>query len=217
MTAVTVTVVAALEGCDSVAVTVVEPPFSGIEEDATDNSTVGAASSSAMVNVTLDGADTPLSPLAVADTNTDLSGPSVVSFTAVTVTVPALVVSPDAMVSVFALESVKPTPEADTASVTSSLDARFKRAVTVETPPDSDTDEDESANVATGVASSSVKVRIGPVTAPTPWALVALPVTVTVRSSTLSMASFTAVIVAVSVAFEVLPAAIMTVVSEPTV
>ena len=169
-----------------------------------------------MVNVTLDGFDTP-PPDAVAETNTDLSGPSVVSFTAVTVTVPALVVCPDAMVSVFALESVKPTPEADTVSVTAALDARFKRPVTVETPPDSDTDEDESANVAVGVASSSVNVRLGPLTAPTPWALVALPVTVTVRSSTLSMSSFTAVIVTLSVAFEVLPAAITMVVSKPTV
>ena len=178
--------------------------------------TVGAASSSAMVSVTLDGFDTP-PPDAVAETVTDLSGSSVVLSTAVTVTAPVLVVEPAATVSVFALESVKPLPEADTVSVTAALDARFKRAVTVETPPDSDTDEDESANVTVGVASSSVKVRLGPVTAPTPWALVALPVTVTVRSSTLSMASFTAVIVAVSVAFDVSPAAIMTVVSEPTV
>ena len=74
MTAVTVTVVAALDGCDNVAVTAVEPPFSGIEEDANDNATVGAASSSAMVNVTIDGFDTP-PPDAVAETNTDLSGP----------------------------------------------------------------------------------------------------------------------------------------------
>ena len=217
MTAVTVTVVAALEAWESVAVTVVEPPFSGIEEDATDNATVGAASSSAMVNVTLDGSDTPLSPLTGAETVTDLSGPSVVSFTAVTVTVPALVVSPDAMVSVFALESVKPLPEAATVSVTAALDARFKRAVTVDTPPDSRIDEDESANVATGVASSSVNVRLGPVTAPTPWALDALPVTVTERSSTLSMASFTAAMVTLSVAFDVSPAAMTTVASEPTV
>ena len=170
-----------------------------------------------MVSVTLAGADTPLAPLTVAVTVTDLSGPSVVSLTAVTVTVPALVVSPDAMVSVFALESVKPTPEADTVSVTATLDARFKRAVTVETPPDSDTDEDESASVAVGVASSSVRVRLTPVTAPTPRALIALPVTVPARSMTLSMTSSTAVIVAVSVAFDVSPAAITIIVSEPTV
>ena len=169
-----------------------------------------------MVSVTLDGFDTP-PPDAVAETNTDLSGPSVVSLTAETVTVPALVVCPDAMVSVFALESVKPLPEAATVSVTAALDARFKRAVTVETPPDSDTDEDESANVAVGVASSSVNVRLGPVTAPTPRVLIAVPVTVTLRLPTLSMASSTAVIVTLSVAFEVLPAAIMIVASEPTV
>ena len=169
-----------------------------------------------MVNVTLDGADTP-PPDAVAETVTDLSGPSVVSATAVNVTVPALVVSPDAMVSVFALESVKTLPEAATVSVTAALDARFKRAVTVETPPDSEIDEGESANVATGVASSSVKVRLGPVTAPTPWVLAAVPVTVTLRLPTLSMASFTAVIVTLSVAFDISPDAMRTVVSEPTV
>ena len=170
-----------------------------------------------MVSVTLDGADTPLAPLTVAETVTDLSGPSVVSLTAVTVTVPALVVCPDAMVSVFALESVKPAPEADTVSVTAALDARFKRAVTVETPPDSEIDEDDSASVAVGVASSSARVRLAPVTAPTPRALIALPVTIPARSMTLSMASSTAVIVTLSVAFDVSPAAITTVVSEPTV
>ena len=216
MTAVTVTVVAALDGCDNIAVTVVEPPFSGIEEDATDNATVGAASSSAMVNVTLDGFDTP-PPDAVAEIVTDLSGPSVMSLTAETVTAPVLVVEPAATVSVFALESVKPAPEAATVSVTAALDARFKRAVTVETPPDSRIDEDDRSSAAVGGSSLSVRVRLAPVTAPTPWALVALPVTVTVRLTTLSMASFTAAIITVSAAFAVSPAAITIIVSEPTV
>ena len=45
----TVTVVAALETPDSVAVTVVEPPFSGIELFDSASVTVGVASSSVMV------------------------------------------------------------------------------------------------------------------------------------------------------------------------
>ena len=46
----------------------------------------GASSSSAMVSVAAAGAATPLVPLTVADTVTDLSGESVVSAFAVTVT-----------------------------------------------------------------------------------------------------------------------------------
>ena len=139
------------------------------------------------------------------------------SATAVTVTVPALAVCPDATVSVFAFDSAKPLPEAATVSVTAALDARFKRAVTVATPPLSEIDEGDSANVAVGAASSSVSVRLAPVTAPTPWSLDAVPVTVTLRSPMLSTSSFTAAIVAVSVGFAVSPAAITTVTSEPTV
>ena len=179
--------------------------------------TPGASSSSSMVSVTLAGATTPLSPLTVAVTVTDLSGASTVLSFAVTVTMPVLAVCPDATVSVFALDSVKPFPEAATVSVTASLDARFKRAVTVATPPDSEIDEGDSANVAVGVASSSVSVRLGPVTAPTPWSLDAVPVTVTERLPMLSTASFTAATVTVSVAFAVCPAAMTTVASAPTV
>ena len=184
---------------------------------ATARVTVGASSSSSMVSVTLAGAATPLAPLTVAETVTVLSGASVVSATAVTVTVPVLVVAPAAMVSVFALDSVKPLPEADTVSVTAALDARFKRAVTVATPPDSEIDEDDSASVAVGVASSSVSVSAAPVTAPTPWSLAAVPVTVTERSPMLSTSSFTAAIATVSVTFAVCPAAMTTVASAPTV
>ena len=174
-----------------------------------------------MVSVTLDGFDTP-PPDAVAETNTDLSGPSVVSLTAETVTTPVLAVCPDAMVRVFALESVKPAPAAATVSVTAALDARFKLAVTVETPSASAIDEDDSANVTVGVASSSVRVSDAPVTvtvseSAAARALDAAPVTVTLRLPMLAISSFTAVIVTLSVAFEVLPAAIMIVASEPTV
>ena len=51
-------VVIALEACDSVAVTFVDPPFSEIEVSATANVTVGAASSSRIVR-DLGEADTP--------------------------------------------------------------------------------------------------------------------------------------------------------------
>ena len=60
----------------SVAVTVVESPFSPIEAGLSTRVTVGVASSSVIVRVWLDGADTPLPPVAVADTVTDLSGAS---------------------------------------------------------------------------------------------------------------------------------------------
>ena len=188
----------------------------------------GASSSSAMVSVTAAGSDTPLSPDAAAVTVTDLSGPSVASSTAVTVTAPALAVDPAAMISVAGFDSVK-SPEtafvpaaAVTVSVTASLDARSSAAVTVVTPPLSEIDEDDSFSVAVGVASSSVSVRLAPVTAmvcesAAAWPLDAAPVTVTVRLPTLSMASFTALIVAVSAALAVSPAAITIVASEPTV
>ena len=183
----------------------------------------GGSSSSAMVSVTADGFATPLSPLTAAETVTDLSGPSIASATAVTVTAPTLAVDPAPMVSVFALDSVKPSPVAATVSVTAALDARFRLAVTVAAPPFSGIDDDDSANVAVGAPSSSVSVRLAPVTATVSdsaaaWPLDAVPVTVTVRSPTLSMASSTALIVAVSEAFAVSPAAITIVASvESTV
>ena len=49
------------------------------------------------------------------------------------------------------------------------------------------------------------------------WALAAVPVTVTERLPTLSMASFTAVTVAASDPFAVSPAGIVIVASAPTV
>ena len=152
------------------------------------------------------------------------------SATAVTVTTPVLAVCPDAMVSVFALDSVKPAPVAETVSVTAALDARFKLAVTVLELPaplssmvsgfeGSGSDND---SVAVGVASSSVSVRGAPVTvrvceSAAAWALAAVPVTVTERLPTLSTSSSTAATVAVSVAFDVFPAAMTTVASAPTV
>ena len=103
MTAVTVTVVAALDECDNVAVTVVEPPFSGIEEDASDNATVGAASSSVIVPVPSAAPSVAfVGPLSA--TFTVSSGSSMASPVTITETAPP--VTPAAMVSVPAASAV---------------------------------------------------------------------------------------------------------------
>ena len=178
--AVTVTVVGWLDRCESRAVTVDTPPFSEIDDDDNTSVTDGAASSSSMVSVTADGFATP-PPDAAADTDACLSGESVVSVTAVTVTAPALAVDPAAMVSVLALDSVKPAPVAATVNVTASLDLPDSFAVTVETPPVSEIDAGDSASVAVGNDSSSVSVSLAPVTRPIPWSLATVAVTVVER------------------------------------
>ena len=198
----------------SFALTVVEPPFSRIDDDATVSVTPGAASSSAIVSVTLEGSVTPWVLDAEPETVTLLSGASVASATAVTVTVPALVVPPAAMVSVLALESVKPLPEADTVTVVAALEARFSVAVTVETvfavPPSSMVDGD-STSVASGGPSSSRIVSVTPSGFATPLPPAAVPETVTRMSGSSPLLS-TAVIVTVS-ALVVEPAAIVSVVA----
>ena len=87
-------------------------------------------------------------------------------------------------------------------------------------PPDSvvrnRNDVDGVGNTVNPVMSSSASVSVAPVTAPTPWVFIAVPVTVPERLLALSTSSFTAVIAAVS-AVAVCPAAITIVVSEPTV
>ena len=129
---------------------------------------VGASSSSMIVSVASAGFAMPPSPDTVAETVADPSGASTASSTAVPVTVPVLAVEPAATVSVFAVESVKPSPVAETVSVTVSLDARFSTAVTVETPPSSEMDDGDRARVAAGAPSSSLSVRLAPVTVPMP-------------------------------------------------
>ena len=225
----TVTVTASLEAPESVAVTVAafDAPLSSIVAGDSASAAVGSASSSSIVNVTLDGAAIPLPPVNVAETVTDLSGASVASFLAVTVTVPVLVVEPAAIVSSVALDRLKSPAAAfapaaaATVSVTASLDPWFSTAVTVLfpgfVPSCSSIVAGLNASIAVGVTSSSMRRRIAPVTVPTPWLFRAAPVTVTLRSPTLSMASSTAVMVAVSAAFAVSPAAITMVASEPTV
>ena len=180
----TVIVVAALDGCDSVAVTVasfdrlpssprVEPPSSRVSADSS-SVTVGAASSSVIVNVALDGAATPRPPEAVPETVTDLSGESTEFPFAVTVTVPVLVVSPAAIVNSSALDNVKssataPAPAAaETVTVTASLEAPESVAVTVAAPPLSETDESDSPNATVGSVSSSSSVNVASDGAATP-------------------------------------------------
>ena len=105
----TVNVTSWLETAPSVAVTVVEPPSSSMDDEPSTRDTVGVPSSSVIVRVWLAGAATPLPPDAVADTVTCLSGASTSLSTAVTVTAPVLVVDPAAIVRVvFALSAKSP-------------------------------------------------------------------------------------------------------------
>ena len=101
-------------------------------------------------------------------------------------------------------------------TVVASLEALLSDAETVVEAPstkvllvsDSDT---------VGAVSSSSNVNVAPVTVvTTPWEFCAVPVTVVVRFGS-SMVLLTAVMVAVSLLFEVLPADMVMVASEPTV
>ena len=132
------------------------------------------------------------------------------------------------MLSVFVLDRLKSPAAAfvpaaaATVSVTASLDARFNVAVTVAfpgfVPSCSSIVSALSASVAVGVASSSVRVRLAPVTVPTPWLFCAVPLTVTD-----AVAHVVHVVVhggdrhAVRHAFDVSPAAISIVASSLTV
>ena len=164
-------------------------------------------------------------PAAVAVTVTDLFAASTLLSLPRTVTVPALVVAPAAMVSVVpdcvkspATAPVEATADDDTVSVTGWLDGPDSAAVTVETPPFSETADGPRARLAVGRVSSSVRVSAAPVTAPVPWPLTKVAVTVTLRPALpWWTSSFTAVTVAVSEAAVVDPAAIVMVASEPTV
>ena len=162
----TVTVNASLDLPDSVAVTVVLPPVSETEEDDSARVRVGRVSSSVRVRVTFVGAATPLPPVAVPETVTDLSGESTSLPLAVIVTSPLLAVAPAAMVRVFSAERPKsaataPVPaSAPTVTVTASLDLPDSVAVTDATPPVSEIDAGDSDSARVGNASSSVSVRV---------------------------------------------------------
>ena len=132
--------------------------------------TVGGSSSSVMVSVASAGFATPLAPLAV---------------------------SPAATVSAAPV-CVRPSPDAETVSVTAALDS-----------PDS---------AAVGSVSSSLSVGVAPVSVPAPWPLPSVPVTVTLRFALpWWTSSSTAVTSTVSEAAAVDPAAMTMVVSDPTV
>ena len=167
LTAVTVTVVAALEVVPvSVAVTSAVPPFSAIMPFAgvSDNDTAGAASSSVSVTAAPVTDSMPLAGtllLAVPVTVTGRFGSSRVLFVAVSVAersvaVPAseLEVSPASMVSVVRF-SVVPVG-ADSVIVVAAPEARFSVAVIVAVPPFSEIDAADDASVTVGAASSSV-------------------------------------------------------------
>ena len=158
---------------------------------------VGGSSSSVMVSVASAGFATPLAPLAVAETVTVLSGASLASSFAATVTTPALAVSPAATVSAAPV-CVRPSPDAETVSVTAALDS-----------PDS---------AAVGSVSSSLSVGVAPVSVPAPWPLPSVTVTVTLRFALPWWTSSSAAVTStVSEAAAVDPAAMTMVVSDPTV
>ena len=153
----TVSVTFSLVAPLNVAVTVLLPPSSEIDVGPNASVTVGVVSSSVMVSVCPDGLrrfDGPAVTLAV--TLTVLSDPWIASFAAVILTVPVLEVCPFAMVSVVLLLRVKsdasvPAPgTAATFSVTSSLAARFNRAVTVLTPLFSEIVSGDRSSIAVG-------------------------------------------------------------------
>ena len=163
--ALTSTLTAALDRPLNVAVTVLLPPSSPIVEGVSVSDTAGVASSSVIVSVCGAGAATPRPPDTVADTVTDLSGASTWLFTAVMVTVPVLPVEPAEIVSVAPLCARSPatagdTAEADTDTVTASLDVPLSAAVTVDAPPFSSIDEGSSPSDTTGSASSFVIVIV---------------------------------------------------------
>ena len=225
----TVTVVGWPDGCDSTAVTVARPPFSETDEADSASDASGAASSSVMVSAPTPGSAMPLPPAVVPEIRTNLVAvPMSTSLsTAVTVTNPMLTVEPAAMVSVFAVLSVKSpatagdTADAATVTVVAALDlpdSPDSAAVTVAMPPFSEIELEESTSDTTGRVSSSVIVSDAPVTAPAPRPLVSAPVTVAPRPAfPWWRSSSTTVIVAVSEAAVVAPAAMTMVASVPTV
>ena len=179
---------------------------------------VGAPSSSVIVSVTDDGCVIPCELVAEPDTVTLLSASSRALSTAVTVTVPLLLVAPAAMVSVVLLLRLKSPfavfapAAAETVTVVCWLDARSRLAVTVAelVAPLSAIDVRDSASVTVGVASSSVIVSVTAAGCVIPWLLVAEPDTVTLLSAS-SVELSTAVTVTDPVLL-VLPAAMVSVV-----
>ena len=214
----TVTVTASSDLPDSVAVTVLALllPLSLMVAGSRCSDTVGVVSSSSMVSVTSSGPATP-PPLASPDTATSRFGWSRSSFAAVMATVPALVVTPAAMVSTLLPLSAALAPSGrETVTVTGSLDLPDSVAVTVLALPGAASliFAGASFSVTVGALSSSATVSVTPVGSATPPPL-AVPDTVTVRDP-LATSSFFAVIVTVPV-LVVLPAAMVSTLSSLSV
>ena len=210
--AVTITVTSSLDLRFSVAVTVLEPPFSEISSGARTRVTVGVASLSVIVSVWFAGADTPLPPDTEPLTVTVLSGACTSLSRAVIVTVPVLVVEPAPIVSVVPawVKSADDAGDVDTVTVTSSLDAPVSVAVTTLWPSFSEISAGVSTSVTVGVASSSVIVSVWFAGADTPCPPDTEPLTVTCIFGA-STSLFSAAIVTVPV-LVVEPAAIVSVV-----
>ena len=129
--------------------------------------TVGKASSSAIVSVTFDGLVIPWLFDALPEMVTDLLGESTSLLLAVMVTVPELVVTPAAKVSVLPLCVKSATAALDpavavTVTVVTALEERFSVAVTVVEPAFSEMVSSASVitSVTTGGPSSSVMVPV---------------------------------------------------------
>ena len=214
----TVSVTAAAEGFESVAVTVETPPASVTDAGVSASDEPGRASSSTMVNVRSEGAATrPCPPATVPPTVAVSFSSSVASSTAVTVTAPELVVAPAAMVSVLSLDRLKSpaaavAPVAETVTVIASPEIPpLRLAVTVVAlpaplsaivsgvPPSGS----DSASASVGVGSSSVIVPTPiaalPSTAP-PVGLLSAIRTVSFGSSSASPLTVTVKLLLVSAA-----------------
>ena len=172
----------------------------------------GAPSSSVIVSVTSAGCVIPCVFAAVPETVTLLSASSMVLSTAVTVTVPLLLVAPAAIVN-FALPLSEKSPAtapvpaaADTVIVVSSLEGWSSEAVTVVefVAPLSGMLVRESARVTVGASSSSVIVPV-PLAVPIPAFPAPLNATTTVSSgsSVVSPVTDTVIVSLVSPAVKV--------------
>ena len=200
--AVKTSLTSALAARFSTAVSVAAPPFSEIDDEDRISDAAGAPSSSRMARVRAGGSAAPRPPAAAPETVTRLSGESTLSSAAVTVTVPALVVRPAAMVSVAAALRVKSPSAAfapaaaDTVTVTASADGCDSVAVTVDTPPSSAIDAGVSASESAAVASSSAIVSAASVTSPLPSSqlFAASPETVTRLSRESASLSWAAIV-----------------------
>ena len=154
--AATVKVLVALDGWLNDAVTVVDPPFSEIDDAPSDSVAVGSASSSRIVIGTSPASVAPSPPLTVAEMVTVLSGESTVLPFAVTVTAPVLALAPAAMVSVALALKVKSavvagdTGVAVTVNVVVTETLRLKTAVTAVAPPVSEMTALPTARVTLG-------------------------------------------------------------------